>query len=115
MSSTYERVRWRAFTLLSVAKAGDRLSAAIDIMLATLIVLNVIAAILQTVESLYGVWEEWFDGFELVSVLVFSGEYVLRVWSCTADERYRGRLLGRLRFAVTPMLLIGKPGTSKRS
>jgi voltage-gated potassium channel len=46
-----------------------------------------------------------FDKFEAASVLVFAVEYVVRIWSCTSDERYSAPVVGRLRFAVTPFLL----------
>ena len=44
--------------------------------------------------------------FELVSVAIFSVEYILRLWSCTASEKFSRPLLGRLRYAVTPLALI---------
>lgn len=100
------RIKRRVHSLLSVAETGDRASSVVDTCLATLIVLNVAAAILQTVEGVYRPWRFWFDGFEVLSVAVFSVEYALRLWSGTADERYRDPIIGRLRLVVTPMLLI---------
>jgi voltage-gated potassium channel len=44
--------------------------------------------------------------FEMASVAVFSVEYVLRLWSCTVEEKYARPILGRLRYAVTPLALI---------
>ena len=37
---------------------------------------------------------------------IFTLEYVLRIWSCTAESRYSHPVFGRLRFAVTPLLVI---------
>jgi voltage-gated potassium channel len=39
-------------------------------------------------------------------VIVFTVEYLLRLWSCTADERFRHPVFGRLSWALTPMALI---------
>jgi voltage-gated potassium channel len=106
LPSIRQRMRRRVFTLLSTAESGDRASRMVDVFLAVLIVANVLAAIFQTVESLYQAWHVWFDAFEIASVAVFTAEYALRIWSCTTDPRYRSPIGGRLRFALTPLLLI---------
>lgn len=72
----------------------------------SLIILNVLAVILQTVEALSTRYEAAFYYFEMASVVVFSVEYLLRLWSCTVDEKYTHPLWGRLRYAITPLALI---------
>lgn len=42
----------------------------------------------------------------MVSVAVFTAEYLLRVWSAPEDERFAGAVAGRLRFARTPLALV---------
>ena len=42
----------------------------------------------------------------MVSVGIFSVEYVLRLYACTADPRCRHPVKGRLRFAITPLVLV---------
>lgn len=39
-------------------------------------------------------------------MVLFTVEYLLRIWSCTADARYSHPVYGRLRFGATPLLLI---------
>lgn len=102
----YGRVKHRVFTLLSPARDGDLTSRSVDVFLVALIALNVAAAILQTVEAVYVSWQRLFDGFELLSVIIFSAEYVLRIWSCTSSRPYRHGATGRLRYALTPLLVI---------
>ena len=41
-----------------------------------------------------------------MSVTIFTIEYLLRIWSCTADPRYSHPIYGRARFVVTPMALL---------
>ncbi len=65
-----------------------------------------VAVILEsvaTIQAAYGTALRW---FEIVSVLVFTAEYLLRMWSVTADSRYAHPLSGRLRFAFKPLPLI---------
>lgn len=101
-------MRWckRVYEILDVAKRGDTVSQAFDIFILTLIGLNVIGLILGTVEGIHKLSPPFFLGFEVLSVIVFTGEYVLRLWSCVEDSRYASGVKGRLRFAVTPLALI---------
>jgi len=102
------RVRRRVWEILEIAQPGDDQSRAFDLAIRGLIALNVLSVILETVpevEVSAGVWLRWFD---LFSVLVFSVEYVLRLWSSVEGPARRGRgaVSGRVRFALTPLLLI---------
>lgn len=99
-------VKTRIHEILEVARSGDHLSRVFDLSILLLIALNVLALVLETVQSIGEPCRGVFRVFEVVSIAVFSCEYVLRVWSCTADPRYARPLLGRLRFALTPMALI---------
>ena len=71
-----------------------------------LIILSVIGLVIETVDSIYVASARAFFYFELISVSIFSVEYLLRVWSCTADPNYAHPLRGRLKFVVSPLLLI---------
>lgn len=94
------------FSVLSGAHAVSRAARSVAIFLATLILLNVVAAVLETVPGLQRGWGRAFAFFEAFSVAVFTIEYALRLWACTADERYSHWFLGRLRYAVTPLMLL---------
>jgi len=73
-----------------------------------LIVANVVAIVLETVPSLHGSYHQFFFDFEGISVTIFTIEYILRVWSCTADvaSGYEHPVLGRIRFMLSPMAII---------
>lgn len=98
--------RRRAWEILEVARPGDRMSARFDIAIRALIALNVAAVILETVPSADRAAGGLFLAFEIVSVAVFSLEYLGRVWSSVESPAYRAPLRGRLRFALTPLALI---------
>ena len=51
-----------------------------NIGLAALIILNVLAMMLETVDQLYRDWRIYFIVFEIFSIAVFLVEYLLRVW-----------------------------------
>lgn len=94
------------YQIIEEAEEGNRASKIFDIFLITLISLNVIALIAGTVEELFEISPRAFHLFELISVAVFSAEYVLRVWSCTEDPKYAHPVRGRLRYLVSPLALI---------
>ena len=96
----------RVYEIVEVAASGDRASRIFDISILALIALNVLALILETVTPIYKAAPYFFIWFEIVSVAVFTVEYILRIWSCVAGAEYRSPITGRLRYAATPMLLV---------
>jgi voltage-gated potassium channel len=71
-----------------------------------LILLNVAAVVLETVDPLGSTYRSEFHWFEWFSVGMFTLEYVVRLMACTGDERFRAPITGRLRYAATPLALI---------
>lgn len=71
-----------------------------------LILLNVAAVVLGSMADVAARWGRWLDAFEVFSVVVFSVEYLTRLWSCTADPRYAHPLWGRLKFICSPMAIV---------
>ena len=71
----------RIFEILEKGQVGDRLSIRCDLFLSILIVVNLIAVCLETIDSLFLEYKTIFVAVELVSVSIFSIEYVLRIWS----------------------------------
>ena len=86
-TSTLQRVKRRIYEILEGAVI-DRASHACEIFIASLVVANVVAIILESVHSIHEAYEAYFHIFDLISVMVFSLEYVLRVW--TYSEKYTG-------------------------
>jgi len=89
-----------------ILEPGGEDSRYFDPFILSLIVLNVAAVVLETVESIRSPYATLFYAFELFSVAVFSLEYVLRIWCCTENPRFSSSVLGRLRFMMTPMSLV---------
>jgi len=77
-----------------------------DIFIIVLIILNILAVILETVQSIYSSAPHLFRSFEIFSVIVFTIEYALRVWTCTVNEEYKRPISGRIRFILSPIALI---------
>jgi voltage-gated potassium channel len=100
------KIRKRVFEILEAPRAGDHTARFVGATLVLIILLNVAAIMLVSVESVRKEWHPWFRAFETFSVAVFTLEYVLRMWVVTGHAAYRRPVLGRLRYAVTPLALI---------
>lgn len=101
-----DRVRHKVFHLLEV-EAGDRgVERFINVALLALIVLNVIAVVVETVDDIRARFGGVLQGFEWFSVGVFSIEYILRLWSCTANPRFARPVVGRVRYMLSPIALV---------
>ena len=97
----YQKTKHKVHILLHPELGESKADKAINIFIITLIVLNVIAVMMETVHPLYEEHRKLFDAFDLISVIIFTIEYVLRVWSCTHDPRYKGSIKGRLKYIFT--------------
>lgn len=105
----YKSTKHRVHRLLHPEVIGNqRWDKIINIFIVTLIILNVIAVMLETVPDYHDEWGEqrFFHYFDLFSVIVFTAEYLLRLWSSNHDPRYRHPIWGRLRYMLTPSALI---------
>jgi voltage-gated potassium channel len=71
-----------------------------------LVMLNVIAVGLETVESIKAQYHFFFYYFECFSITIFATEYILRIWACNINPQYSHPLYGRLRFAIKPIVII---------
>lgn len=87
----------------------DTFSQCIDVFLVVLILLNVVAIIVESIEGISDNYQSAFAIFEVISVLIFSIEYLLRIWSSVerADvDSEKGPFRNRLQFAMSPMALV---------
>ncbi len=98
----------RLFQVLEAGQAGDSISRVVDTALVVLIIANVLAVLVGTVDSIADKHGSALTAFEWFSVAIFSIEYGLRLWVCERNPIWRsyGPFVGRLRFAMTPMALI---------
>ena len=101
-----EKIRKGLFEILEKDDGDNRLSRRFDLFIMIMIFLNMIAVIMETVASVYIKYEYFFEWFEIISVVVFTLEYVGRIWTCTLIELYRHPIKGRIQFILSPIGLI---------
>jgi voltage-gated potassium channel len=82
------RLRKWAYELLEPNVSGTPASRAIELLLIVLIFLNIIAIILESVHEINAEYHEFFASLETFSVVIFTIEYVLRVWTSVENPKY---------------------------
>ncbi len=92
--------------IFGILEPGDEDSKYFDPFIMGLIILNVVAVVLETVDWINDRYALIFNIFNIFSVAVFTAEYLLRVWSCTEDPKFKDPVSGRLRFMITPLAII---------
>jgi voltage-gated potassium channel len=87
---------------------GDSVSRLVHSALITLIILNIIAVVLESVPVLNAQYHRLFVVIELVAIVTFTFEYILRVWSSIESVPLKplGALKGRLKYMVSAPALI---------
>ena len=74
------RIQRRVYEILDGAVVDDA-NRVCEIFIASLVVANVLAIILESLHDVHEAYHDYFYAFDMFSVIVFSIEYVLRVWS----------------------------------
>ena len=93
-------LRCRIFQIIQIGDKSNLISRIFDIFIVIVIVSNIAVTFLQTFDQL-NVFFSYFRMIEVVSLLIFCVEYILRIW--TADLLYPDRSpnAARLRFLLS--------------
>ena len=94
-------IRKRIWEILETNNPNDKFSYYTDILLISLIILNIIAVLLETVDSIYNKYALEFLIFERISTAIFLIEYILRIWVCVEAKAKKNNLIARLKYAAT--------------
>lgn len=102
MSDT-QSLRYRTLVLLEKSEDGDLKGKIVDISILSLVLLNILAVVIESVDAIYSRYELWFYYFELISVAIFTVEYLLRLWANGATQPDNKRMVrnGSLRYALS--------------
>jgi voltage-gated potassium channel len=94
----------KIYNIVEPHAESSRLSEYFNLFIIAVIIINCIAMVIETVGDACTKYPQLFNTIELVSVLIFTIEYVLRLWSYSAAKDYKP--WGRLRYVLRPMMII---------
>lgn len=98
------KIKQRTFEIISRADQGDLASKIFDDAIMALIFLSILSIVLESFQSIHDRFGFVFSVFEVISVSVFSVEYLLRIW--TADLLYPSAKHPRLKYVFSLMALV---------
>ena len=104
--SRYGHLRRRTFQVLEKSTTGDRLSAVVDTFLIAVIMGNMAAVVLESFDDLYERYQPWFAGFEFASVVLFTVEFALRLWTSDHLHPSSSRFAAGVRYVLSPAGLV---------
>ncbi len=71
-----------------------------------LIILNLAALLIELVPQIHEPYRIWFDRFDVFSVMVFTLEYLLRLYTAPEDPQFRSAKRPRLAFVRNPFAIV---------
>ena len=74
-------LRRKVYSVIEVGRGDDTASKIFDAIIVTLILLNILAFMAETVKSIHDQYGDWLWAFEVFSVGVFTLEYLARLWT----------------------------------
>jgi voltage-gated potassium channel len=95
--------RRRAYEILEHGPVGDRAVRLVSRGIVLLVLVNVAAVVLQSVPRYEAAFGGGFVAIEIVSLMVFTVEYLLRIWAAAehAPHRHLKPLRARLRYVLS--------------
>ncbi len=102
-----DRLRKRVFRIIEVAELGDARSHRFDVFIVILIAINIAAVIIGSIAEFQIVYGVWLNSLALVSVVLFTIEYVTRIWTSVEHPsgNYHYPITGRLKYLISPLML----------
>jgi voltage-gated potassium channel len=99
-------LRRRLYLTLEPTERGGTLERIFEYVLITIIVLNILFIVLQSVEEIGSKYEDFFLDFEIFSVIFFMLEYAARIYSIVENPNYSHPVHGRIKYVKSWIAII---------
>ena len=98
--------RGRVNAVLNNPSWSSRVARGVNFLLLLVILVNTLAIILDTVRPIASLYARVIDVIVFVSILIFTVEYFLRLWSYSDAPTLWKRNIERFRYACSPFMII---------
>ncbi|MBL7856125.1 MAG: ion transporter [Cyclobacteriaceae bacterium] len=99
-------LRRRLYLTLEPTEKGGLLERIFEFFLVSIIILNILAILLDSVAEIHLTYQSVFRKFELFTIIFFTIEYIARIYSIVENPEFQHPVKGRLRFIKSPMAII---------
>lgn len=101
----YIKFKKRTFEIIQSAKNGDIASKIFDLFIIALIIINTISVIAETFKLPPNI-KPSLNWIEIISVIIFTIEYILRLWTANFLYPDKGPIMSRIRYIFSFMAII---------
>lgn len=98
--------RRRLYLTLDPTEKGGVPERIFEVLLIIIIVLNILVIILDSIKEISVKYNQFFNDFEIFSLIFFTVEYIARVYSIVEKPMYKHPVRGRLRYIKTPLAIV---------
>ncbi|MBN2734863.1 MAG: ion transporter [Methanomicrobiaceae archaeon] len=102
----YKSIKKRVYEVLEASCDSDTAGFVFDSCIVGLIALNIAVIILASVSSFYAKHYAFIILVSAITLVVFSAEYLLRLWTCNLSSDYQKPVIGRIKWMLTPYAII---------
>jgi len=99
-------LRKRIFLIIEPSSGNDKTSTIFDRFILILIALNVFAVILESFSNILNIFRTLFYFFEVFSIIIFSIEYVLRIYTSNYKYPAKNKIKSLVKYFFSPMAII---------
>lgn len=99
-------LRRRLYLTLEPTEKGGLIETIFEFFLVIIIVLNILAIVLDSVKEIRAEYDFFFVEFEMFSIILFTIEYILRIYSIVESPKYSDPIKGRWRYITSPIAII---------
>ena len=101
----YNKIKRRTYDILEYSESGNAAGKVFDVFIMALIIVNVIMVIVDTFDIPPAV-QTFSRCFEVISVIIFTVEYVLRLWTCDLKHPGKPAAISRIKYIFSFMAII---------
>ena len=98
--------RQRAYAVLLDPHIEDNMHKSIEKWIGILIVANLCALFLEHVQAIYTPYQHWFHYFDVISVIIFTFEYLMRLYLAPEDHEFKDSKSPHLKYVTSPFAII---------
>jgi len=96
-----QHVKTRVYEILWRTRPGDKFADALILFISLLMFSNVVAFVVSTIPGFFAREHLFLLSLFAFSLVIFTIEYISRLWSCTINAKYSNPIEGRIRFILT--------------
>jgi voltage-gated potassium channel len=98
--------RKRIYLILEPSEKGGIMEKVFEFILILIIILNILSILLESIDSFRETYPTIFYDFEVFSVIFFTVEYLLRIYSIVEHPNYRDPVRGRIAYATSIIAIV---------